>query len=223
MPRAMTLETAKETDLGHDDATVLKAEQDAQAADEAAATLENSAIEGGKGSAAPAAVVEQRAVAEFARQRATRMRDRADKAKEARRLLQLEQVGKDAEAFAATTVASDSPVRAAVLKIAAAREELFAAAEEHNAKVRELANRGHALGATPQPNNGVLRADSAYVHIGFGGGIRTRGAAVHTVDVQQAHRAATLAASGQSDSLPTALGAIGTLAQTFGQPKDQHP
>lgn len=219
----MTIEQARETDLAHDDATVLQAEQAAHEAEQAAAQLENSAVEGGKGSAEPGAVVEQRAVAEFARARAARMRERADQAAAAKRLLDLDQLGKDAEAFAATVVATDSPVRAAVLKIAKAREELLAAVEAHNAKVRELANRGHALGATPQPLNGVLQADSSYVHIGFGGGLRTRSAAVHTVAMQQAHYAAELAVSGQPDSLPTALSAVSPLAETYGQPKDQQP
>lgn len=220
----MTIEQARETDLAHDDARVAKAEAEAAEAEQAAATLANSAIEGGKGSAAPSAAIEQRAVAEFTRERAVRLRERADQAREAKRLLDLDQVGQDANALAAAASKSDAAVKAAVSKIAEAREELLQACEDHNRQVDVLRNRINALGGEPQPNNGRLLATSAYVHVAHGSSVRTRAAAVHRVDMTRMLLAATQAASGTvggESGARVALSTIGRLAETYTVPGDQ--
>jgi hypothetical protein len=217
MSVTMTIHEARQMqadDVALDDDAVRQAEAEATEAEEAAATLERSAVEGGKGSAAPAAVVEQRAVAEFARTRAHRIRQRADRAKAARRVLALADVGKDVEQVAAAASAPSASIAAAVQKIADGRDELMRLAAEHDAKVAALMTRAKALGVEP-PMPGSLgpRASSAHVALARSsivtgpGGIQSGNAIVGLIGTQKAAEAAQLAASGDGAKALRTLGA----------------
>lgn len=216
MPVAMTISEARQMqadDVALDDAAVRQAEAEATEAEQAAATLERSAIEGGKGSAAPAAVVEQRAIAEFARSRARRIRQRADRAKAARRVLALADVGQDVETVAAEASKPSESIAAAVQKIADGHAELMRLAAEHDAKVSALITRAKALGVEPPVPGGGGRASSAHVALARSsivtgpGGIQSGNAIVGLIGTQKAAEAAQLAASGDGAKALRTLGA----------------
>ena len=206
MAPAMTINEAKAMQAGDvalDDDAVDQAERDAQEAEEAAATLERSAVAGGTGSAAPAAVLEQRAVAEFARKRAGRIRAAANRAKAARRLLALADVGQDAEQLAAAVSKPDASIEALVQRIAADAAELAARCQDHDAAVLALVARARQLGAEKPGPLGAL-ATSAHVAIvgnGISGrtGIQSGAATVLRIDKSNVSEAVQAAVTGDPD------------------------
>lgn len=202
----MTLAEAKQLaadDLELSDEHVAQAQAEAAEAEQAAADLEASAVEGGKTAAAPSKVVEAKALADFARQRAGRIRERADRAAAARRLLQLEQVGKDVEALAASASRPGESIEAAVAKIAEGRAELLKLCAGHDAQVLALIARARQLDVE-QPAPSGPRASSAHVAIVGNGitstsGIQSGTATVRRTDEKTARAAAALAADGKPE------------------------
>lgn len=215
MPVAMTIHEAQQMqadDVALDDATVRQAEAEATEAEEAAATLERSAVEGGKGSAAPAAVIEQRAVAEFARTRAGRIRAAANRAKAARRVLALADVGQDVEQIHADASTLDAGMVAALQQIAASYAVLRQLADAHSARVTAAIARARELGAEPAAPSGP-RASSAYVTVHTGQRkIQSGNAIVQGVDKRTVDEAVELATKGDADAAVRRLSAAHTIA-----------
>lgn len=226
MSVAMTISEAKQMqadDVALDGAAVRQAEAEATEAEEAAATLERSAVEGGKGSAAPAAVIEQRAVAEFARTRAARIRAAANRAKAARRVLALADVGADVETVAAEASKPSESIAAAVQKIADGHAELMRLAAEHDEKVTALVARAQQLDAEAPAPNGP-RASSAHVAIMRAGitgpqGVQSGSTVVRRIGSRVAAEAAHLAASGDADG---ALRRMNAARHTLPPPREAH-
>lgn len=206
MPLAMTIADARrlqEADLAVDDDAVAQAEQEAADAARLLDSLERQAVEADKAPKSGAAVLEQRQLAEFARKRADRTRQRAEQAKAARRLFDLAQVGKDVEAIAAAAATPGQSITAAVQKIADGQAELIRLCADHDQKVKAVMDRAQALNAEPPAPNGP-RASSAHVTVlrpgpGTAAGIQSGSAVVRTVGKKAAAEAAQLAASGDAD------------------------
>lgn len=223
MPVPMTISEARQMqadDVALDEAAVRQAEAEATEAEENAAVLERSAVEGGKGSAAPAAVVEQRAVAEFARSRARRIRQRADRAKAARRVLALADVGNDVGQIHADASTPDAGMIAALTAISNGYATLSQLADAHNARVRAAINRARELGAEPAAPSGP-RASSAHVTVHTGHRqIQSGSAVVQQVDKRTIDDAVELAIKGDTDAAVRRLSAAHTIAQPT--PRDHY-
>jgi hypothetical protein len=215
MSLPMTIHEARamqEADVALDDAAVRQAEADATEAEEAAATLERSAVEGGQGSAAPAAVVEQRAVAEFARKRAGRIRAAANRAKAARRVLALADVGKDVEQIHADASQADAGMIAAMNQISGGYAMLRQLADAHSARVTAAIERARELGAEPAAPSGP-RASSAHVTVHTGlRKIQSGNMTVQRVDKSTVDEAVELALKGKPDDAVRRLSAAHTVA-----------
>jgi hypothetical protein len=215
MPVAMTLEEARTVpQVTDDDVATLEAE--AAEAEDAAATLERSAVDGAKGSAAPGAVVEARAVAEFARKRATAARARADRATAARRLIALGVVAADTEALAARATDDKAGFDAAMRKVADGVAEARALAAGHDEQVAELARRAAGLGVEPAAPAGP-RASSAHVavsrtHMVAGHAVVRSGATVVQQIGPRVDEAIALAAGGDPGRAAGYLAAARTEA-----------
>jgi hypothetical protein len=201
---------ADDVALTEDD--VARLEDQAAEAEENAAVLERSAVEGGKGSAAPGAVVEARAVAEFARQRAGRMRASADRAEAARRLLALEAVGKTVEQIHLEAAQPDAGMVAALTAITSAYATLRQLADAHNGKIRDAVDLARSLGAEPAAPNGP-RASSAHIVAHRGNRkIQSGSVTVQMVDKRTIDEAVELAVKGKPDDAVRRLNAAHTIA-----------
>lgn len=204
----MNLTEAKATpDVTDDD--VARAETEAAEAEQAAATLERAAVDGEQ-AAKPGAVLEARAVAEFARKRARQLRGKAEQAKAAARLIALGAIAGEVNAVAAAA-ADSSGVEAAIRQIAAGYEQLTQHAAGHDAKVRDLIDRARDL-AAEQPSPSGPRATSAHVALVHGGvgvtaGIQAGNTMVMLTGKRTAE-AAVLAAQGKPGEAITHLNAV---------------
>lgn len=205
--------TKADLDVG-DDAIAI-AEAEAQEAADLVAALERAAIEGDKKPTNGAAAAEAKQLADFAVKRSARTRALADRAKAARRLLDLEQVGADVARIAADAAKPSQSIAAAIQQIADGRADLMRLCAEHDGQVIALINRASALGVEKPAPNGP-RASSAHVAI-LGNGITSRSgiqsgaAAVRRTDAKTAAEAAQLAASGKPEGALTELQAARTV------------
>jgi hypothetical protein len=210
----MTIDQARQLsadDLAVGDEHVAQAETEAHDARQLLEALERMAVEADKmPKAAP--VVEARQLADFAARRAAAVRAKADRARAAQRLLALDQLATELEAFGAT-VSAGTGLQAALSKIADDRDEFLRLCGEHNQKLGELRTRASALGATSLPMSGVLSAENAYVHIAPGGGLRTGTVNVSQLAMAELEYAISLAASGSGYS---AVRALGPVAENYG-------
>lgn len=215
MPVAMTISEARQMqadDIAVDDDAVTQAEAEATEAEQAAATLERSAVAGGKGSAAPAAVIEQRAVAEFARSRALRVREAADRADAARRLLALASIGETVEQIHADAAQPDAGMVAALEQITDSYATLRQLADAHNGKVTDCIGLARVLAAEPAAPSGP-RASSAHVTVHRGNRkIQSGSTVVQVVDAATVDAAVALALKGDPDAAVRRLAAAHTVA-----------
>lgn len=202
-------------DLEYTEDHVQRAHAEADKAYQHAVELSDRAIEGGKGAPAATEVLAAHADADLARKRAERVSQRADRAKAAKRLLDLEALRADIDAFAVRAAAGDG-ITAALAKVTAAREEFLGKCAAHNAELAALRQRATALNAENLPLNGELSAASAYVHHAFGG-LRTASAQVHPLDQRTARHAAQLAGNGDQRGALLALGTAAEIYQQAGQ------
>lgn len=208
MALAMTITEAKQLaagDLEISDEHVGQAQAAADEAEQAAAVLANAAVEGSD--TKPGTVVEAEALARFARERAVRQRARADRAKAARRLLDLEQVGKDVEQIHAAAVTPDAGMVAALTAITNGYAALHQLADAHNGKIKDAIGRARELGAEPPAPSGP-RASSAHVTVHTGNRkVQSGGAIVQMVDKRDIDDAVAIAIQGDADAAVRRLNA----------------
>jgi len=215
MGNPMVLSEAKTVDLAIDEKSVAAAEAAAAEAADVLDAIERQHIEADqqpKGTS----LLEQRQLLEIARKRAARTRMLADRAKAARRLLDLEQVGNEVAQLAADASKPSTSIEAAIRQIAAGREALMKLCQEHDDKVLALIKRARDLDVEPPAPVGP-RASSSHVAIvgnGISGrsGIQSGAAAVRRTDPKTAAAAALQAASGDADGALTQLAAARTVA-----------
>lgn len=194
------------------DEHVALAEAEADAAEQRAAKMADSAIEGGKGAPAASAVVEAHATAEIIRQRAGRIRDKADRAAAANRLLSLAAVGADVEQIHADAAQPDAGMVAALTAITNGYATLRQLADAHNARVRAAVDRARELSAEPAAPSGP-RASSAHVTVHTGQRtIQSGSAVVRQVDKSTIDDAVELAVKGDADAAVRRLSAARTVA-----------
>lgn len=200
----MVLAEARNVDLAVNDETVAQAETDARDAEEAAAVLARQAVEASQDKMPKAAtIMEAREMASVARQRAGRVRMLADKARAARRLLDLEALGKEVEAVFAAASTPDAGIVAAVRKIAEGRAELDAACAGHDNGVRALIGRAKELDPEPPAPAGP-RATSAHIAVGTDM-VQSGSAVVRVIGEATVKDAAAKAASGDAETALTVL------------------
>jgi hypothetical protein len=211
----MTIAEARELAPGEleiGDEHVARAEAEADAAEQRAAEMADSAIEGGKQAPAATAVVEAHATAEIIRQRAARIRDKADRAAAANRLLALEAVGRDVEAIHAAAAQPDAGMVAALTAITNAYATLSQLAEAHNTRVRAAVQQARELGAERAAPSGP-RASSAHVTVHQGNRkVQSGGNIVQLVDRRTIDDAVELAIKGDIDAGVRRLSAAHTVA-----------
>lgn len=223
MPVPMTLAEAKTVDLDVGEDAVATAEAEAQEAADLVAALERAAIEGKDKPKNAAAATEAKQLHEFAVKRAARTRDLADQARAARRLLDLEQVGKQVEQIAAAASAPDAGMAAALRQIADGWTKLQQLGGDHDAKVGDAITAARQLGVEPAAPNGP-RASSAHVAIVGGSrlegpaGIQSGNAIVGKIGDKVLAEAAQLAAKGDADSALKRL-----QAARYAQPPERQP
>ena len=157
----MLLDEAQRTDLRVSASDVETAAQEAAEAEELLAALERKAVEGTE---KPSRVIEQRALAEFARKRIEHTRGRAAAARAAKRLLDLAEVGAAIDALAKAAAQPDRSVAYAVRAVAEAAAQLRQLCAQHDEQVRALAARAIALGAE-EPAPAGPRGTSAHVTV----------------------------------------------------------
>ena len=209
----MTIEEARQlspADLEYTEGHVQRARDEAGKAYEHAARLSDRAIEGGPKAPTAAEVLSAHADADHLRQRAERVTVKAAAAAEARRLLELDKLRDDIDAFAAKA-AGDTGISAAADAVIAAHDKFRKACADHNTELDGLRQRATGLGAEKLPMSGELSAASAYVHHSVGG-LRTASVHVHPIGRGMTDRAIELLGEGKKN---TALRAVGPVAEIY--------
>ena len=206
-----------DVDLTIGDADVRQAEQEAAEARELAAELERAAVENPPDSRPETAeLLERRHLAEFSARRVDVTRDRAERARKARRLLALGEVGAEVDRLAAGRQAPDDDIIATARKIALASHTLRELCAGYDARVSELIGRAGELGAEPASAIGP-RVSSAFVSTVPGrrgpDGVQHGRTRVLLIGEKRAAEAAALAAAGNAD------GAVALIAGVHQQPE----
>lgn len=217
MAMPMTIHEARqlqEADLAVGDDAIRQAQDEADEAAQLVAAIERQAVESAavpKASGSQAAEADQ--LAYFAAKRLERTQQLADRAKAARRLLDLEQVGKDVEQIHAAAAKPGDSMVAALQQIAAAAQTLRQLAAAHNTKVSAAISSANALGAEPAAPAGP-RASSAHVAVHTGQRrIQSGSAVVQPVDKRTIDEAVEIAVKGDTDAAVRRLSAAHTVAQ----------
>jgi hypothetical protein len=199
----MQLEEVKGTDLSVTEADVRQAEREANEALELLAELERAAVEAPPGGRPEAAeLVERRALAEFSRRRVSHTRVKAERARAARRLLSLREVGAEVDKLAEERSAPDDRITETCRKIALASGVLRELCAGYDQQVNELITRAAAL-AAEEPSALGPKVSSAFVSrlLGRRGpdGVQHGRTQVRLIGEKRAAEAAALAAAGDAD------------------------
>jgi hypothetical protein len=145
------LDEAKATDLDVSDEDVRQAEREAAEAAELAGELERAAVEDPE-PPGPAAVLEQNELSRFAALRVAHTRRRAEKARQAQRLLALSEVAAEIDTLAAELEKPDAALSRSARKLAQAAQVFRELCRQHDAAVEALAARAVELGVeAPSP------------------------------------------------------------------------
>jgi len=197
------LEDVKGVDLSVTDDDVRQAEAEAREARELAAELERAAVENPPDSRPETAeLLERRHLAEFSARRVDVTRDRAERARKARRLLSLQEIGHEIDKLAAERSGPHDELAAVARRIAESAAELRALCEGHDRQVSELISRATELQAE-EPSALGPRVSSAYIARVLGSFGRPDGVAHGRTQVvligKKAEAAAAMAAAGDAD------------------------
>ena len=145
-----------------------------------------------------------REISRFSRLRAAVQARRAERSKQAARLLALADVGVGVDALVAEASQPDRPIAQAARNVAQAAAAMRQLAAEHDRKVQELTGRAKSLGVEPAAPSGP-RASSAHVAAGHDGNSVQHGRTRVRVIGEAVGAAITKAAAGDPDGATALL------------------